>query len=256
MRIAALSSATGVSVATLKYYLREGLVPPGRATAVNQADYDDSHVRRVRLVRALLELGHLSIADVAAVVAAVDDDDVPIHDAFALAQDAMARPATPAIAPDDPRLAAARAMVDAFVTHHQLRIRPEAAVRDMARDWYFFRALLGDVELVLAKADLTVAGRYSALAGPLHERFFPVIRAEFDLCVEKVLVARGQQVLLEKNDALRRSIRLRNPYVDPMSLLQVELLARWRDGGRADDALFEALVASINGITRGLQDSG
>jgi DNA-binding transcriptional MerR regulator len=131
MRIAALSSATGVSVATLKYYLREGLVPPGRATAVNQADYDDSHVRRVRLVRALLELGHLSIADVAAVVAAVDDDDVPIHDAFALAQDAMARPATPAIAPDDPRLAAARAMVDAFVTHHQLRIRPEAAVRDM-----------------------------------------------------------------------------------------------------------------------------
>ncbi len=131
MRIAALSSATGVIVATLKYYLREGLVPPGRATAVNQADYDDSHVRRVRLVRALLELGHLSIADVAAVVAAVDDDDVPIHDAFALAQDAMARPATPAIAPDDPRLAAARAMVDAFVTHHQLRIRTEAAVRDM-----------------------------------------------------------------------------------------------------------------------------
>jgi len=132
----------------------------------------------------------------------------------------------------------------------------EAAVRDMARDWYFFRALLGDVELVLAKADLTVAGRYSALAGPLHERFFPAIRAEFDLCVEQVLAARGQQVLLEKNDALRRSIRLRNPYVDPMSLLQVELLARWRDGGRADDALFEALVASINGITRGLQDSG
>lgn len=131
MRMGELSQVTGVPVATLKYYLREGLVPPGRATAVNQADYDDSHVRRVRLVRALLELGHLSIADVAAVVAAVDDDDVPIHDAFALAQDAMARPATPAIAPDDPRLAAARAMVDAFVTHHQLRIRPEAAVRDM-----------------------------------------------------------------------------------------------------------------------------
>jgi DNA-binding transcriptional MerR regulator len=131
MRIAALSAVTGVSVATLKYYLREGLVHPGRATAVNQADYDDTHVRRVRLVRALLELGHLSIADVAAVVAAVDDRHVPIHQTFAIAQDAMARPATPAIAADDPRLGAARAMVDAFVTHHQLRVRPEAAVRDM-----------------------------------------------------------------------------------------------------------------------------
>jgi phosphoenolpyruvate carboxylase len=130
------------------------------------------------------------------------------------------------------------------------------AVREMARDWYFLSALLGDVELVLAKADLTVAGRYSALAGPLHERFFPAIRAEFDLCVEQLLAVRGQQVLLEKNDALRRSIRLRNPYVDPMSLLQVELLGRWRAGDRRDDALFEALVASINGITRGLQDSG
>lgn len=131
MRIAALSSATGVSVATLKYYLREGLVHPGRATAVNQADYDDTHVRRVRLVRALLELGHLSIADVAAVVAAVDDEQVPIHDAFALAQDAMARPATPPIPADDQRLVAARLMVDAFVAHHELLVRPEAAVRDM-----------------------------------------------------------------------------------------------------------------------------
>ncbi|MFN8022791.1 MAG: MerR family transcriptional regulator [Acidimicrobiales bacterium] len=131
MRIAALSSATGVSVATLKYYLREGLVHPGRATAVNQADYDDSHVRRVRLVRALLELGHLSIADVARVIAAVDDDAVPIHDAFGLAQDAMARPATPPIPPDDERLATARLMVDAFVDHHQLLVRPEAGVRDM-----------------------------------------------------------------------------------------------------------------------------
>jgi DNA-binding transcriptional MerR regulator len=131
MRIAALSSATGVSVATLKYYLREGLVHPGRATAVNQADYDDSHVRRVRLVRALLDLGHLTIADVGAVIAAVDDEQVPIHDAFALAQDAMARPATPAPSAHDGHAAAARAMVDAFVVHHRLRLRPDAAVRDM-----------------------------------------------------------------------------------------------------------------------------
>lgn len=56
MRIAALSDATGLPVATLKYYLREGLLHPGTATAVNQSAYDDSHIRRARLVRALLEL--------------------------------------------------------------------------------------------------------------------------------------------------------------------------------------------------------
>jgi phosphoenolpyruvate carboxylase len=130
------------------------------------------------------------------------------------------------------------------------------AVRDMAQQWYFFRALIGDVELVLAKADLAVAGRYSALAGELHQRFFGIISSEFELCVEQVLAVRGQQVLLENNDTLRRSIRLRNPYVDPMSLLQIELLSRWRKGDRQDGDLFNALVASINGITRGLQDSG
>ena len=74
--------------------------------------------------------------------------------------------------------------------------------------------------------------------------------------MEQVLAVRGQPVLLENNNTLRRSIRLRNPYVDPMSLLQVELLRRWRDSRRQDSELFNALVASINGITRGLQDSG
>jgi phosphoenolpyruvate carboxylase len=132
----------------------------------------------------------------------------------------------------------------------------EVAVREAARQWYFFQALLGDVELVLAKSDLAIARRYSALTGELHERFFGTISDEFDLCVEQVLALRDQQVLLEANDALRRSIRLRNPYVDPMSLLQIELLARWRRGERRDDDLYDALVASINGITRGLQDSG
>jgi phosphoenolpyruvate carboxylase len=130
------------------------------------------------------------------------------------------------------------------------------AIREMTRDWYFFRALLVDLELVLAKADLAIANRYSALAGPLHERFFPGIRDEFNLCVDQMLTLRDQQVLLENNNALRRSIRLRNPYVDPMSLLQVELLRRWRTSDRQDLELYSALVASINGIARGLQDSG
>ncbi|MFQ5636137.1 MAG: phosphoenolpyruvate carboxylase, partial [Gammaproteobacteria bacterium] len=130
------------------------------------------------------------------------------------------------------------------------------AVREMAEGWYFFRALIYDVETVLAKTDLNIAARYSALAGDLHERFFPIMRAEFDLSVEQILTIKRQQVLLEKQATLRRSIRLRNPYIDPMSLLQVDLLKRWRAGGREDDALFSALIASINGIARGLQDSG
>ncbi len=130
-----------------------------------------------------------------------------------------------------------------------------ATIRDMAESWYFFRALLADVETVLAKSDLSIAARYSSLADNLHERFFPAIREEFDLCVKMLLLVKDQQVLLENNNTLRRAIRLRNPYIDPMSLLQVNLLQRWRDSDRQDDDLLAGLLASINGIARGLQDS-
>jgi len=129
-------------------------------------------------------------------------------------------------------------------------------VQEMAESWYFFKALLYDVEMVLAKTDLNIAARYSVLSGDLHEQFFPSIRAEFALAVEQMLALKNQQVLLERQSTLRRSIRLRNPYVDPMSLLQVDLLRRWRKGGREDEELFSALTASISGIARGLQDSG
>ncbi len=130
------------------------------------------------------------------------------------------------------------------------------AVREMAKSWYFFRALVYDVETVLAKADLNIAARYSALAGDLHEKFFPIMRTEFDLSVEQILSIKQQEVLLQQQSTLRRSIRLRNPYVDPMSLLQVDLLQRWRASGHEDEGLFQALISSINGIARGLQDSG
>jgi phosphoenolpyruvate carboxylase len=82
------------------------------------------------------------------------------------------------------------------------------------------------------------------------------MRAEFALTVEQLLAIKKQQVLLERQKTFRRSIRLRNPYVDPISLLQVDLLRRWREGERKDEALFNTLVASISGITRGLQESG
>ncbi|MGW4164770.1 MerR family transcriptional regulator [Streptomyces sp. NPDC004788] len=79
MRIGELSRRTGVSVPTIKYYVREGLLPAGQLTSPNQASYGETHVRRLRLIRALLDVGGLSVAGVRAVVAAVDDEEQPLH---------------------------------------------------------------------------------------------------------------------------------------------------------------------------------
>lgn len=77
MRISALSSATGVPIATIKFYLREGLLHPGRPTAATQAEYDATHIARLRLVRALVEVGGLPLAAVHGVLAAMDEESVP-----------------------------------------------------------------------------------------------------------------------------------------------------------------------------------
>jgi len=132
----------------------------------------------------------------------------------------------------------------------------EEDLKEMLSNWKFFQVLIDDVEVVLSKADIDIAERYSALSGPLHDEIFPIIRAEFERCTDIILRLRGQAELLEKAETLRRTIRLRNPYVDPMSLLQVELLKRWRDGGRSDDKLLQALMVSINGIAHGMQNTG
>jgi len=132
----------------------------------------------------------------------------------------------------------------------------EDAVKDLARDWPFFGSLLADVEIVLGKVDIDIAQRYSELAGPLHAIFFPRIRAEFDSAVKGVLEATEQTRLLESTRTLRRAIRLRNPYVDPMSLLQIDLLRRWRESDRGDDAVYQALLVSVNGIAHGMQNTG
>jgi phosphoenolpyruvate carboxylase len=132
----------------------------------------------------------------------------------------------------------------------------EDALNEMFGNWHFLRVLISDISTVLAKADLDIAEQYSRLAGPLHHEFFPQIRAEYDACVELVLKLSGQSELLEESRTLRRSIRLRNPYVDPMSFLQVDLLERWRKAGRPDDAMLQALMASVNGIAHGMQNTG
>ena len=132
----------------------------------------------------------------------------------------------------------------------------EQRLAEMARDWPFFLLMLEDVEMVLAKADIGIAALYSALAGPLHQRYWPIIEAEWRRTTEYILKLKGASELLGYDRRLQRTIRLRNPYVDPISVLQVDLLVRWRRTERKDDELFEALVATVNGIARGLQNTG
>ncbi|MFC7478903.1 MerR family transcriptional regulator [Luedemannella flava] len=89
MRIAELSRRSATSIPSIKYYLREGLIPGGRTTGRNQADYDEAHVRRLRLIRALVDVGGLSIAAVRDVLAAVDNPDLPGHDLLGIAHHAV-----------------------------------------------------------------------------------------------------------------------------------------------------------------------
>src|SRR5919197_5194181 len=92
MRIAELSRQTGVPVATIKYYLREGLLPAGEATGPNQAQYGEEHVRRLRLIRALVTVGGVSIASVGAVLEAIDAVDRPLHDRLRGVQASVTKP--------------------------------------------------------------------------------------------------------------------------------------------------------------------
>jgi phosphoenolpyruvate carboxylase len=132
----------------------------------------------------------------------------------------------------------------------------DAAFREMFTEWYFMRALTADAEMVLAKADLGINRLYSELAGDLHEEFFPIIEKEHDLTRDLILDYTQRETLLEGDSTLQRAIMLRNPYVDPMSLMQVDLLARWRASNYEDAGLFDALMASVNGIAQGLQNTG
>jgi phosphoenolpyruvate carboxylase len=144
---------------------------------------------------------------------------------------------------------AGAALAEATVRHGAL------VLTEMAAHWPFFSLLLQDIEMVLAKADMGIFARYSALS-PAHSVFFPRIDAEHTRTVAAVLALRNQTELLSNDRVLRRSIRLRNPYIDPMSLLQLDLLRRWRATDRSDASLLRALATTVNGIAAGLQNTG
>lgn len=129
-------------------------------------------------------------------------------------------------------------------------------LRRCYRGWPFFRHLIDDIEALLGRADLPIAAHYDRLAPPAAINYPERIRAEFELTRTLVLEIKESAELLDSDPTLQRAIALRNPYVDPMNLMQVDLLTRWRAGGRTDRQLFEALLASVSGIARGLQTTG
>ena len=140
----------------------------------------------------------------------------------------------------------------------------EAAVKEHGREevmaaiaqWPFLSGLLSDVETDLASADLEIASAYARLTGQDTHPIFRQIEKAHEQTVQIILELKCADELLEHDDVLRRSIRLRNPYIDPISLLQVDLLRQWRAGDHQDDDLLGLLVGTVHGISQGLQNTG
>lgn len=124
MRISELSARSGASIPTLKFYLRQRLLPPGRRTGGRQAEYDEQHLRRVRLIRALTDVGRMRLRDVHRVLEAIDDSNRPLHAALGTVQYALTPPA--ADRGDDP---SAAAIADELAQTLRWRVRSDSPAR-------------------------------------------------------------------------------------------------------------------------------
>jgi phosphoenolpyruvate carboxylase len=133
----------------------------------------------------------------------------------------------------------------------------EALLREMMEEFPLFQDLVRNVGMGMAKADLSIARRYAELVEDegVRERVFGRVVEEFGRTRRMVLRVTGQEHLLDENPVLARSIRLRNPYVDPLSLVQVNLLRRKRAGEESEELNY-AIAATINGISAGLRNTG
>ena len=136
-----------------------------------------------------------------------------------------------------------------------------AEMQTMFRSFPLFIDMVRNVEMALAKADFGIARLYASLVGDegLRDRVFAMLEGEFELTRRMVLAVTVQTALLERNPVLEQSIRLRNPYVDPLSLLQVDLMRRKRAlpaNAEASPELNRAITATINGISAGLRNTG
>jgi phosphoenolpyruvate carboxylase len=131
-------------------------------------------------------------------------------------------------------------------------------LREMAAEWPFFATLLANAEMAMAKADLRIARRYVDLwdETEARERIWSALSTEFELAQTELLHVRGNQRLLDGEPVLQASIDRRNPFVDPLSFIQIELLSRLRHGGDDDQELGRVSLLTINGIASGLRNTG
>ncbi len=132
-----------------------------------------------------------------------------------------------------------------------------ALLQKMHKQWPFFKTLLSNIDMVLAKSDLALASRYADLVpdARLRKKIFGTIEAEWHRTVAALALITGEKLLLASNPALQRSIRHRFPYIDPLHHLQIELIRRYRQG-QSDERVQRGIYISINGIAAGLRNTG
>lgn len=129
-------------------------------------------------------------------------------------------------------------------------------IERLLREDRFFASFVDDVEFSLATADMDIAGWYAGLASSAQRVHFDNVREEYARSCDWVLRLRGESALLDVEPSIQRATKLRNPYIDPMHLMQIDLLRRWRETGCEDSDMLDALIASIGGIAKGLQTTG
>jgi phosphoenolpyruvate carboxylase len=128
-------------------------------------------------------------------------------------------------------------------------------MREMYERWPFFASTIDLIEMTLAKADARIAAQYDELVPPALRALGRDLRERLQRSIETVLAVTGHAALLDSNPVLRRSIDVRNPYVDPINIVQVELLRRLRRGDD-DPHLHDAFVVTVNGIAAGMRNTG
>ncbi|MGI9134828.1 MAG: phosphoenolpyruvate carboxylase [Rhodoferax sp.] len=147
--------------------------------------------------------------------------------------------------------------VQAFIGEGSTAVQRLALLQKMARQWPFFKTLLSNMDMVMAKSDLALASRYAELVGNrrLRKKIFSAIEAEWQRTAQALAAITGAKSRLAHNAALQRSIRHRFAYIDPLHHLQVELVRRHRSG-QADERAKRGIHLSINGIAAGLRNTG